>query len=602
MCRIVGLAGYERGDRTAEAAVLAMTEELSHGGPDDGGVYTDARLPVSLGHRRLSILDLSESGHQPMSNADESLWITYNGEIYNYAGIRDELTSSGYVFRSGTDTEVIIYAFEKWGEKAFEMFNGMFSFCLLDKRREALYLVRDHAGIKPLYYSLRGKALVFASETKSFRTLDGGWEENEDWKIYLLLFGHVPEPYTTLRDVTMLPRGSYLKYELNGGDYKIKRFTDYEFTDEIKNAPEAEERIRAVMRESVRRHLISDAPIGVFLSGGVDSSLVAMLSHGFKGDALRTLSVVFDEKDYSEERYQRRVLDNIASVHRSYLVTERDFMDSLDDIFRAMDQPTTDGVNSYFISRCAHEEGLKAVLSGLGGDELFGGYPSFRRVDAVWPVRQYLGKLKGAFGIFSAAPGDRLRKLSFLALDGPSAYYLFFRGLIPVADVAKILGVSRAVVTGALEKLDQELFPGLGRKDFTTMLETDMYMKNQLLRDTDFMSMRHAVEVRVPFLDKEMMKLVFSISPAVKFSGKSVKPLLVSAFRDLLPPEISQRKKQGFSFPFQLWMRRNADTLARFIPDPQNPSVSRIVSAFRNNRIHWSRFWSLVVLGRKCAA
>jgi len=389
MCRIAGIINIEDGfNSNLEAKVLKMRDSMSHGGPDGAGVYIDKGNGVLLANRRLSIIDLSSLGHQPMSDEKENIWITYNGEIYNHHELRKWLITKGHKFKSSSDTEVIIHAYEELGEKAFKKLIGMFAFCIYDRSRRLVYLVRDHAGIKPLYYSISNNNLIFASEIRAFKAINKGWEENPDWTIYFLIFGHIPEPYTTLKDVYMLPKGSFLKFDLKTKKYNICGYERLKFIDEIRNSEDATSGVRDLFKKAVQRHLISDAPIGVFLSGGIDSSLVTLIASQFQGENLRTLSVVFNEKEYSEERYQDLVVNKIHSKHRAYLVTEEDFINHLNDIFSAMDQPTVDGINTYFISKCAKEEGLKAVLSGLGGDELFGGYPSFQRIDKVWFLRK----------------------------------------------------------------------------------------------------------------------------------------------------------------------------------------------------------------------
>ena len=592
MCRIVGLINF-KAQMNAEKALIAMRDSMAHGGPDDAGIFIDRESNVAIGNRRLSILDLSPLGHQPMCNDDESLWITYNGEIYNFPELKSELQSLGYQFKSNSDTEVILKAFEQWREKAFEKLIGMFAFCIYDKNLEIIYLVRDHAGIKPLYCSFKKNVLIFASEIKAFKTLDSSWNENPDWKIFFLLFGHIPEPFTTLKDVYMLEKGSFLQFDLKTKKHHVKKYTTFTFSDKISNQKKAENGIRELFIRSVKRHLISDAPIGVFLSGGIDSSLIALIASQQKHD-LRTLSVIFDEKDYSEERYQNMVIEKIKSRHKAYLVRERDFIEGLDDIFLAMDQPTIDGINSYFIAKCAKEEGLKAVLSGLGGDELFGGYPSFNRIDRVWFLRN--SRLKSLSVLSEYLPDSRYQKLSFLSVKEPLNYYLLFRGIFPMNTAAAILDTDRKDIIQALEKINIEFDDAISPKNFVSSLETNLYMQNQLLKDTDFMSMWHSVEVRVPFLDKELMDYTFSIKESVKFNSGIPKNLLLKTFNDMLPGDIVKRKKQGFTFPFQVWMRNNSERLLNRLSVDSKKPVNNIINSFNQNKLHWSRFWALAVM------
>jgi asparagine synthase (glutamine-hydrolysing) len=603
MCRIVGFIGYQRNSiDDIEKTIINMRDVVAHGGPDDCGVHIDTNKGLALGHRRLSILDLSTLGHQPMSNDDETIWITYNGEIYNFVEIRRTLKTGGYRFRSNTDTEVVLKCYEEWGEKAFAKFAGMFAFAIYDKRKGLIYLVRDQAGIKPLYYSTSGQILIFASEIKSFKAFDPRWKENEDWRTYFLIFGHIPEPFTVLHNVFMIPKGSFIKFDITTKTHSSHDYTTTGLTQEIKDFPEAKEQIRKHFLIAVKRHLISDAPIGVFLSGGIDSSLIALVASQFLNDNLRTLSVIFDEREFSEEEYQKIVLNRIKSNHKSYLVSEKDFTESVEDIFKVMDQPTTDGVNTYFISKCAHEEGLKTVLSGIGGDELFGGYPSFDRIDKVWFLRELNGYIKRLFNLFEHATSHEIKKLSFLSIPNPLSLYLLFRGLFSIKTVSQILEIDRKKIIEALESIYMKNTTSLNKRDFVSCIETNLYMQNQLLRDTDFMSMCHSLEVRVPFLDRDFLEVAFSIDEKIRFANGTPKHLLAKSFEDILPKDLISRKKQGFSFPLQIWMRNNIDLLSSYIHNRNKPIVKKIIYEFKSHNLHWSRFWSLVVLNQKSYA
>lgn len=595
MCRIVGLAGFEP-MMSVRANLIAMRDAMAHGGPDDAGIYIDEENNIALGNRRLSVIDLSSLGHQPMCNEDESLWITYNGELYNFPELRNELEALGYSFKSHSDTEVILKAFQEWRESAFKKFIGMFAFCIYDKKQKMLYLVRDHAGIKPLYYSFKDNALIFASETRAFTTLEPSWPENSEWRIYFLLFGHLPEPFTTLKNVYMLPKGSFLRLDLSAMTHTIKNYFLFRYSDTVGEEQSAIEGVRTIVQKAIKRHLISDVTTGVFLSGGIDSSLITLLASHYQGERLKTLSVVFDEKPYSEEKYQNLVLQITKSEHTAYRVTERDFADNLDDIFSAMDQPTIDGINSYFISRCAKEAGFKVVLSGLGGDELFGGYPSFDRINKVWFLRG--SRIKSFAGLGEHIPDSKYNKVSFLTLKDPLNYYLFFRGLFPVKTVAEMLDANRDEVVNAIEKISVDVHKDMTPGNFASFLETNLYMQNQLLKDTDCMSMWHSVEVRAPLLDKELMEFIFSVRDSLKFNAGQQKYLLIKAFRDILPEEIVTRRKQGFAFPFQLWMKNDPEKFFADDPGKYGKTVSGAIKSFKKGRVHWSRFWALAVMKR----
>jgi|LQYC01.1.fsa_nt_gi asparagine synthase (glutamine-hydrolyzing) len=636
MCRIVGIIDFTK-KLDLENLTTRMRDSMAHGGPDDAGLYVDHENALALGHRRLSIIDPSPLGHQPMCSQNRNIWITYNGEVYNFLDIRKELQSRGHVFSSHSDTEVILKAYEEWGEQAFEKFNGMFAFCIYDKRNDLLYLVRDHAGIKPLYYSISNQQVIFSSEVRAFKIFNPAWEENQDWRIYFLVFGHIPEPYTTLKNVFTLPKQSFLKWNLKNGKKEIKKYTDSPFTPlempraetlgkikdsytfshgafiplenfltgftrEITSLDDALKQINNTFSNAVERHLISDAPIGVFLSGGIDSSLITLLAHKYQKGDLNTLSVVFNEPEFSEEAFQNIVLSQTNSKHHSYLVSEKDFKDNIDDIFRAMDQPTIDGVNTYFISKCAKEDGLKSVLSGIGGDELFGGYPSFKWIQYFWRAKSLCTIFRKLFSLCEYIPTDKLKKLSFLSLPEPLSYYLMFRGLFTPKRVAGILNCSTNDVINALGKLDIKVDPSLDKTNLMTYLETELYMKNQLLKDTDVMSMWHSVELRVPFLDREFMNLVFSIDEELKFDQATTKHLITKAFKDTIPTEIVNRKKQGFTFPFDIWIRQQGRGPLDEVISKGNINkqpAERLWRKFESGSLHWSKMWGLMVMGNK---
>lgn len=600
MCRILGILNYQNlSDSSAKNLINSLTDELAHGGPDDRGIYQDKDNKVVLGHRRLSILDLSKSGNQPMSNENESILIVFNGEIYNYLELRKELIGLGHIFKSNTDTEVILKSYIQWGVNSFEKFIGMFSFCIYDKISKNTYLVRDQSGIKPLYYSFDKNQLIFSSETKTFSHYKKDWKENNKWKTYFLAFGFIPEPFTSLENVLMLPKGSYLVFNNKSFDYNIIQYDKYDFTSTVNSLEEATYNIERLIEKSVKRHLISDAPIGVFLSGGIDSSLISLLSSKFLGSDLNTLSITFDESEYSEKKFQKIVQKKINSNHSSYQLHEKDFLNSVENIFSVMDQPTTDGINTYFISKFAHEDGLKTVLSGLGGDELFGGYPSFDRINKIWFLNKVNRSFRKIFSVFDYLGDDKIKKLSYLSMKSPHNFYLLFRAIHNTKSISRVLEIDQREVLKSLEDIPMMNIDSLEMRNAASLMESDIYMKNQLLRDTDFMSMSNSVEVRVPFLDQELVKYIYSIDPEVKFAGNN-KYLLQKTFENLIPKEILNRKKQGFLFPFQLWIKKNINMFSDLIK-VKNPMVDNMIEDFKSGKLHWSRFWSLVVLSQKSA-
>lgn len=566
---------------------------MEHGGPDDAGVYLDDELPLAFGHRRLSLLDLSPLGHQPMMDASGKIVLIFNGEIYNFQKIRTELEQKGYRFKSSSDTEVIIYAYLEWGKDCFSRFNGMFALALLDKRFNKLILARDHAGIKPLYYSIQNDQLFFASEVKAFTRINPSWPENSDWRKYFLLFGHLPEPVTTLKDVLPLPKGSLLEIELPSLKATPHQFFQPYYNYTINDRSEAIQKVHDSLIAAVERQLVSDAPIGLFLSGGLDSSLLTVLAKPFIPDNLHTLSIIFENEKYSEKYYQDIIINKTKANHKSYLVTENDFKQSMPDIIAAMDQPSNDGINSYFISKYAKEYGLTAVLSGLGADELFGGYQSFNRTKTINSIRFLPDAMFQIAGIF---PDDKRKKISFLSIKNGLGEYLFNRGFFIPSQVAEILGCTEKEVNEVVSKMQHQLpsfIDKLMPQEKISYLETNLYMQNQLLKDTDYMSMWHGIEVRVPFLDKDLMELVYSINPDIRYSKEQNKYLLIEAFGKELPSEIWKRPKQGFLFPFEQWMKHVKPA------EGSSAKAQQLQKGLANGNIHWSRYWSYILSQQK---
>jgi len=569
-----------------------MCDSLKHGGPDDEGFYTDTDNKLVLGHRRLALIDLSPGGHQPMSYDNERYWISYNGELYNYLEIKAELVAAGYQFRSASDTEVILAAFAAWGTNAFKRFNGMFAFALWDSRSAAIYLVRDRSGIKPLYYAHTDNGLCFASEMRAFAAVPWLQQENKDWPVYLLAYGHLPEPVTTLQLVAPLPKGSFLRYHSKTGKWDIEMFGFTSYAEITGNRDEAKYQVREMLSAAVQRHLISDAPIGVFLSGGLDSSIMALLAYDKQRSGLKTLSIIFEEAKYSEKKYQDLVIDKLECPNWQETLTEKTFQQNLPGIINDMDMPGCDGINTWFISKYAKESGLKAVLSGVGGDELFGGYPSFNRIGKV----KWIEKLPSALLQSGRNSGSKkLRRLAYLSLGGAKGFYLFLRGQFVPATIARQLGATENEIWNILDEQPQlDGIRSLSNGNQAGWIESNMYMQNQLLRDADVMSMAHGIEIRVPFLDRDFVNLVQNIRSDIKYSGSYPKQLLLDSFKTALPDEVWNRPKMGFSFPFTEWMQQSA--FEKKTMQGAGESGSDSFKKFNDGEMHWSQLMSLLLL------
>jgi asparagine synthase (glutamine-hydrolysing) len=572
--------------------VSIMCQALKHGGPDDEGVFSDEKVNLAFGHRRLSIIDLSSNGHQPMTDVGQKAWITFNGEIYNYPELKQQLINLGARFHSNTDTEVILTGYLYWGIAAFSKFRGMFAFALYDIIQGITYLVRDTAGIKPLYYHIENGQISFASEVKAFKIAGITNETDHTWPIKFLAFGHIPEPYTTLKNVYSLTKGHFLLWDHQKSTYNIKPYysnaSDQTYITDVNTA---RKNIHDTLKAAVNRELISDASIGVFLSGGVDSSLITLLADEHRKQQLKTISIYFNEKTYDERSYQNLVSSKINGEKFVHLVKQQDFDEFLPRIISDMDMPTTDGINSWFISSYAHQDGLKAVLSGLGADELFGGYPSFNRIRYL----QYLRKVPTSlFSFANYFKADKYKKISFLAYDNPVADYLLLRGFFVPEDIAKILNIDIKEVNEIL--FNNHSIPDLGpyNEERAAWFETNLYMQNQLLRDTDVMSMSHGLEVRVPFLDEDFKRLAESISPEIRFNNNQPKKILIDSFNDILPKEVWNRPKMGFTFPLQEWMGKHTEISNENLY--KGKVAQNAVKRFKNSQMHWSKIFALYLL------
>jgi len=571
--------------------VTLMCRALQHGGPDDEGMFTDSEKHLVFGHRRLSIIDLSRNGHQPMADVNEKAWITFNGEIYNYLELKAELLKAGAKFHSNTDTEVIIQAYLYWGIASFSKLRGMFAFAIYDKVKAITYLVRDTTGIKPLYYHIENGQLSFSSEVKALRTAGVTNEPDTKWQIRFLAFGHIPEPYTTLKNVYSLTKGHFLCWDNNTGNYTISKYENTAYEPYITDENEARELINKTLRSSINRQLIADAQIGVFLSGGVDSSIITLLANEQKKAQLKTISIFFNDKAYDESAYQNLVFNKIEGEKFTHLVKQQDFEACFPQIIQSMDMPTTDGINSWFISKYAHEDGLKAVLSGLGADELYGGYPSFNRIKHL----KYLKKVPtGLFSMAAPFVADQYKKIEFLAYNHTLADYLLLRGLFAPTDIAKILNADVKQVTAILFGDDITTVHKAYNEEYAAWMETNLYMQNQLLRDTDVMSMSHGLEVRVPFLDEDFRHLTTRIAPQIRFDENQGKKLLIDSFSDILPEAIWNRPKMGFTFPLQQWMQQ-FPAISNYNLY-QGKAAQTIIKKFKDNKMHWSKSFALYQL------
>lgn len=618
MCGISGIYGLpDQG--AAERKITAMNGCMHHRGPDDDGVFTGGK--IALGHRRLSIIDLSAAGHQPMHSYDNRYTIVYNGELYNYRELKFELqrviSGSGqqaYFFQTNTDTEVIIAAYARWGEDCVKHFNGMFAFAIWDSHTGELFIARDRLGIKPLYYLYTNAVFAFASELRAL--LASGLIDKKvdaDSLVDYLRYQTVHAPHTIIKGVKMLLPGHSIR--IRNGKPVIKEYWSLAAVSsgqEVKSYQETCAEVNRLLTQSVERRLIADVPFGAFLSGGIDSSIIVGLMSRVSAEKVKTFSVTFDESEFSEAKYAQQVAKKFNTEHHELLLSPADFIEELPAGLKAMDHPSGDGLNTYVVSKATKAAGITMALSGLGGDELFAGYDVFKRAAAVnkrrWLNHVPAGIRKIGGGILAKAkPSVGTEKIAaLLAGDkiGFGSFYALSRQVLTDKQAQRILGRT-TLSPNAVEKIISG-FPAFGSSSVITQVsaaEIATYMQNVLLRDADQMSMAHALEVRVPFLDHTLVDYVLALPDKYK-STASPKKLLVDAMGDLLPQEIVNRPKMGFTFPWKHWMKnelrgfceQRIQSLAkRSMFNEQE--VIKLWNSFQRDdpRVSWSRLWILIV-------
>ncbi|HYM15527.1 MAG TPA: asparagine synthase (glutamine-hydrolyzing) [Dehalococcoidia bacterium] len=601
MCGIAGAALPASVD--AERAVARMCDQMIARGPDDAGVVLLDAPPVAvaLGNRRLAIIDPSPAGHQPMRD-ERGNAIVFNGMIYNHRELRAQLVAEGERFASDCDTEVVLRAFGRWGTACVRRLRGMFAFVVWDASTRGLFMARDRLGIKPLYYHRHGDVLLFASQVKALlATGHIAPRLSQAGIASYLAYGAVTEPLTAIEGVRALPAGHTAT--LRDGHLAIEPYwSPPPVMPTSMTREKASCQLRERLQDCVAGHLAADAPLGVFLSGGIDSSVLAALA-ARDVRHLRTLSVVFDDPAYSEAPYMELVARHIGSDHLAITLRPDDVLAWRDDIFAAMDQPTFDGLNTYAVARAASSAGLKVALSGLGADELFDGYGLVGRVQSLERVRRLLPPPVATIASRAAAlhNGNREKLSAWLSGRAGADAYDLLRRLFLDDEVARMspAGAWRQPSPGGPPG---DVHARVSARDLAG------YTKNVLLRDTDAMSMAHGLEVRVPFLDHTLVEWVLSLPGDLKAGGG--KALLAEATRDLLPPRILTRRKQGFALPIGRWMagalREEVEATLRRPPAILDTvfdggAASRVWQDFARDGRRWHRPWALYALCRWAA-
>jgi asparagine synthase (glutamine-hydrolysing) len=652
MCGIAGAVGRlspTAGDRSIHRdglveSVNRISGALRHRGPDGHGLWRADAAEVVFAHRRLAILDLSEAGAQPMVDPESGCVVTFNGEIYNFRELRRDLEQRGESFRSSSDTEVLLKAYKCWGLACVPKLRGIFSFAIWDPRSRCVHLARDHLGIKPLYWvrvrdgSSGGEIVLFASEVRALlasgavaRRLDPAGVAS------YLAQGFVIGPDTILEDVRLLPAATTLSIapdESHGGRRSVRESRFWQLPASGATSTTVDE-LREQLAATVRMQLVSDAPLGIFLSGGIDSSAVAALASHAVPDSIHTFTIGFEEAALDESRHAAQVAQAIGSRHTSVVLREAEFVQHLPDALAAIDQPTFDALNTYFVSRAAREAGMTVALAGTGGDELFGGYPSFSELPKMlratsaaprWVngavARAASSREALSWNLLGRAPGQtRWAKIGDVATAAGSllglyqtSYALFTQATqrqlagarVRVAQRAQQYGLPAAVAADwGVHARDGELLHAISR------LELSSFIGERLLRDTDTASMAVALEVRVPLLDPVLCQAVSGVEPSRRFLPHGRKQLLRDVALSGLDPSIFDRPKSGFVLPIEAWSRRSLQAeMGRVLTDAElvsrvglRPEAVRMLwRSYLSGRPgwYWSRPWALYVLLTWC--
>jgi asparagine synthase (glutamine-hydrolysing) len=642
VCGICGVAFVSRSTE-AEARVRAMAAAMRHRGPDDEGFLAgDSRAPgLALGMRRLSIIDL-EGGHQPVWNESRDVAAVLNGEIYNYREVREQLKLLGHRFTTQSDTEVIVHAWEEWGEECLSELRGMFALAIADFRKHyttgpVLFLARDPLGIKPLYYMQQAEGFAFASEMRALLASGMAPKQlSQDAITSYLLFGSVSEPVTMLEGVFSLPPGHRMVLYVPDRRrvprahpwWDPRRSPAARDPRKPRDLESAARQLRPLLEDAVRAHLIADVPVGLFLSSGFDSGALAILA-AREHPGIKSFTLAFPGTAYDESGLTRAIAERCGTKHTEVPLEGGEIVSRMDEALASLDQPTMDGINTYFVSWAARQVGLKVALSGLGGDELFAGYPTFSDVPPLKRLMAVAGFVPQSLRRASASlirsllsfwkTPDAVAKAASAWRNPrtlPNAYY-FARALFPPEVLPRLteprfrpsaIGADGTTLEptwmGWLQRAADEA-RHMERTAGVSWMEMRSYMASTLLRDTDSVSMANSLEVRVPLLDTPLVEFVCALPDAARHRVGEQKALLVRALGDLLPQEITAQKKRTFTLPWEGWLRGPlrprleagfADVAPALKPYWKEEGVRSVWNAFLANETTWSRPWSLFVL------
>jgi len=550
MCGICGVYGFD--DRKL---IRAMNKTLVHRGPDQEGYFIDKN--IMLGHRRLSIIDLSSKGKQPTHNEDKTVWCVYNGEIYNFAEIRDELEKKGHRFYSNTDTEVIVHAYEEYGFECLKYFNGMFAFALWDSKKKLLFLARDRIGVKPLHYYYDKKKFVFASEIKAILAdKDIPRKVNHEALSQFIGFEYVPAPLTMFEGIYKLPAAHYLV--VKNKKVEVKKYWDV--VPQELNGIDLIKTTRNLIHDSVKMRLVSDVPLGAFLSGGIDSSTIVSVMSSLS-DNVKTFSIGFNESTYDESKYARLVADKFKTDHTEKIIDPKDIIPLFDKIIPQMDEPFGDLsiFPTYLVSELARTK-VTVSLSGDGGDELFGGYDwylaeSLSKIYSKVPLKLLIQSGISKIGYTSKSKGLVNKAKRFLEGYNKDEKYSQLRWLsnVDVSDIKNLLSFKfEKDPFSPMFKYSNSGFDGLNKNMY---LDLKTYLPDDIFTKVDRASMMVSLEAREPLVDYRLVEHAFRIPSSYKIRGINRKYLMKMMMKDILPKEIIHKEKQGFTIPMKNWMR-----------------------------------------------
>ncbi len=582
MCGIAGfveipirhsLSDRDHGTVICSSRATYLVDRLRHRGPDDFGVFHDENGGATLVHARLAILDISSGGHQPMSTGDDQLVIVFNGEIFNFVELRNELVENGIEFTSGSDTEVLLQLYKRLGSSCLDRLQGMFAFAIWDRDERSLFLARDPLGIKPLYLCDSKGVFSFASEVRALMAMLVVPSPHQDAIAPYLMMGSVQEPDSIIDGITQLPAGHFLRWK--DGRSELTRYWNVTYPADrlVEQSPSVSDKsnpvtqtvtpastTRHALDDSIRRHFVSDVPVGIFLSGGIDSTVILALARVNGFDDLHTFCISFDESEFNEGDVAGRTADHFGTKHTDWRLTAREAKPLVEGYLHSVDSPSNDGFNTYCVSKLARDNGFKVVLSGLGGDELFGGYPSFHQIPRLLRTHRWLkilgSGLLNTLGKYSPARySHKLRRMAMFASSGgsPLDAYWTMRAFFTPDEASQIV----FDLTGSKPSVDPRhwlsQWDELDANDpnLVGYLETTRYMRNQLLRDSDVLSMAHGLELRVPFVDSRLYDVVNQIPAAIRYAPG--KRLLLDAVPEI-PDWVANQPKKGFRFPFETWM------------------------------------------------